>query len=331
MASEYPSMTTRHISVVTPCYNEESNVDALYERVRSVFQKLGLDSYEHLFIDNASTDETVSRLRSLAKRDKHVKVIINTRNFGHIRSPYHALLQCEGDAAIMLAADLQDPPELIPDFLDKWTAGFKVVLGVKTTSEDPALMFALRKLYYALIDRLSDETQVRNSTGFGLYDQSFLKVLRTLEDPYPYFRGIVTELGFSYATIPYAQRKRVKGMTKNNWYTLYDIGIQGIMNHSKIPLRLATMLGLFSAALSLVAAAAYLVMKLVFWSNLPIGIAPIIIGMFFIASVQLLFLGVLGEYVGSIYTQVRNRPLVVERERINFDEQESEQNGTTLH
>ena len=304
---------------MTPCYNEELNVEVLYERVRTVFERLGRNSYEHVFIDNASTDGTLDRLRNLAERDKRVKVIVNTRNFGHIRSPYHALLQCRGDAVIMIASDLQDPPELIPEFLEKWEAGSKVVLGVKATSEDPALMFAIRRLYYALIDRLSDEPQVRDSTGFGLYDQSFVQVLRSLADPYPYFRGIVTELGFSYATVPYAQQRRAKGVTKNNWYTLYDIGIQGIMNHSKIPLRLATMLGLASAGLSLVAAVAYLVMKLVFWYDLPIGIAPIIIGMFFVASVQLLFLGVLGEYIGSIYTQVRNRPLVVERERINFD------------
>ncbi len=304
---------------MTPCYNEELNVEVLYERVRTVFERLGRNSYEHVFIDNASTDRTLDRLRNLAERDKRVKVIVNTRNFGHIRSPYHALLQCRGDAVIVIASDLQDPPELIPEFLEKWEAGCKVVLGVKATSEDPALMFAIRRLYYALIDRLSDEPQVRDSTGFGLYDQSFVQVLRGLADPYPYFRGIVAELGFSYATVPYAQQKRTKGVTKNNWYTLYDIGIQGIMNHSKIPLRLATMLGLASAGLSLVAAVTYLVMKLVFWYDLPIGIAPIIIGMFFVASVQLLFLGVLGEYIGSIYTQVRNRPLVVERERINFD------------
>lgn len=305
---------------MTPCYNEALNVEVLYERVRAVFEDLGQNSYEHVFIDNASTDGTVDRLRRLASRDKRVKVIVNTRNFGHIRSPYHALLQCKGDAVIVLASDLQDPPELIPEFLKKWNAGYRVVLGVKATSEDSAVMFAIRKLYYALIDRLSDERQVRDSTGFGLYDRSFLEVLRTLDDPYPYFRGIVAELGFSYTTVPYAQQRRAQGVTKNNWYTLYDIGIQGIMNHSKIPLRFATMLGLASAALSLAAAGGYLVMKLVFWSDLPIGIAPIIIGMFFLASVQLLFLGVLGEYVGSIYTQVRNRPLVVERERINFDD-----------
>jgi len=314
----------KHICVITPCYNEEQNVESLCVRLRAVFARLEGYTYEHLFIDNASTDGTVDRLRVIAAGDLRVKVIVNTRNFGHIRSPYHALLQCRGDAAIILAADLQDPPELIAAFLEQWASGHKVVLGVKTTSEEPRLLFALRNLYYVLIDRLSDERQVRNCTGFGLYDRSFLRVLRSLTDPYPYFRGIVAELGFAYVTIPYTQQRRAKGATKNNWYTLYDIGIQGVMNHSKIPLRLATILGLASGAFSLIAAGGYLAMKLLFWYELPIGIAPIVIGMFFVSSVQLLFLGVLGEYIGSIYTQVRNRPLVVERERINFDEDSKE-------
>jgi glycosyltransferase involved in cell wall biosynthesis len=248
-----------------------------------------------------------------------VKVIVNTRNFGHIRSPYHGLLQCRGDAVIGLASDLQDPPELIPAFLSKWEEGNKVVLGVKTASEEPRLMFAIRKRYYALIDRLSETPQVRNSTGFGLYDQSVLSVLRNLTDPYPYFRGIVSELGFAYATVPYAQPKRTGGVTKNSLYTLYDMGIAGIVNHSKIPLRLATIVGFCSAVMCLLGALAYLVVKLLFWYNLPVGIAPLIITLFFLSSVQLFFLGILGEYVGAIYTQVRNRPLVIERERINFD------------
>jgi glycosyltransferase involved in cell wall biosynthesis len=309
-----------HISVLTPCYNEAGNVEALYERIRAVFEHLDGYTYEQVYIDNASTDETVSILRKLAAGDKRVKVIVNTRNFGHIRSPYHGILQCRGDAVISMASDLQDPPELIPEFLKKWNEGYRVVLGVKTASEEPAVMFAIRKLYYGLIDRLSEVRQVRNNTGFGLYDRTFLSVLRQLNDPYPYFRGIVAELGFRYATIPYLQPKRTRGVTKNNFYTLYDMGIQGIMNHSKIPLRLAGMLGFASAVLSLLAAMVYLVVKLLFWYNLPIGIAPLIIGVFFISSVQLFFLGVLGEYVGSIYTHVRSRPLVVELERINFDE-----------
>ena len=309
----------RTITVLTPCYNEADNVQALYDRVRAVFQPLDEYTYEHLFIDNASTDATVSILRGIAERDKNVKVIVNTRNFGHVRSPYHALLQCRGDAVIGMAADLQDPPELIPAFLEKWREGYKVVLGVKAASEESTLMFGIRRLGYSVIDRLSEVKQVRNSTGFGLYDKAFVTVLRRLPDPYPYFRGIVAELGFRYATVPYAQPKRVRGITKNNLYTLYDLGVQGIVNHSRIPLRLATIVGFISSVLSLITALVYFVMKMVFWYRLPIGVAPVIIGLFCVASVQLFFLGVLGEYVGSIYTQVRNRPLVVEAERINFD------------
>jgi glycosyltransferase involved in cell wall biosynthesis len=314
----------RTVTVLTPCYNEADNVRALYERVRAVFQPLDGYHYEHVFIDNASTDETVSILRDIAARDKQVKVIVNTRNFGHIRSPYHALLQCRGDAVIGMAADLQDPPELIPAFLEKWREGYKVVLGVKSASEESIVMSAIRRWGYGVIDRLSEVKQVRNSTGFGLYDKAFVSVLRRLPDPYPYFRGIVAELGFRYATVPYTQPKRTGGITKNNAYALYDIGVLGIVNHSKIPLRLATIAGFCSSVVSLVAALVYFGMKMLFWYNLPIGIAPLIIGLFGVASVQLFFLGVLGEYVGSIYTQVRNRPLVIEQERINFpDDTES--------
>jgi polyisoprenyl-phosphate glycosyltransferase len=308
----------RRISILTPCYNEADNVDALYERVRAVFVPLPEYTYEHVFIDNASTDETVAKLRALAARDPNVKVIINTRNFGHVRSPYHALLQCRGDAVIGMAADLQDPPELIPAFLEKWREGYKVVLGVKAAAEESAAMFAIRRLGYGVIDRLSEVKQVRNSTGFGLYDKAFVSVLRRLPDPYPYFRGLVAELGFRYATVPYTQPKRTKGVTKNNLYMLYDLGVQGIVNHSRIPLRFATIVGFISSVVSLMAAFVYFVMKMLFWYDLPIGVAPVIIGLFCVASVQLFFLGVLGEYVGSIYTQVRNRPLVVEEERINF-------------
>jgi glycosyltransferase involved in cell wall biosynthesis len=310
----------RTITVMTPCFNEADNVDVLYERVKAVFAPLTDYRYEHVFIDNASTDETVDRLRAIAARDRNVKVIVNTRNFGHVRSPYHALLQCRGDAVIGMAADLQDPPELIPAFLEKWREGYKVVLGVKAASKESAVMFAIRRIGYGIIDRLSEVKQVRNSTGFGLYDKAFVTVLRRLPDPYPYFRGIVAELGFRYATVPYTQPQRTRGVTKNNLYRLYDLGVQGIVNHSKIPLRIATIVGFFSSVVSLAAAFVYFVMKLVFWYRLPIGVAPVIIGLFCVASVQLFFLGVLGEYVGSIYTQVRNRPLVVEQDRINFDD-----------
>jgi glycosyltransferase involved in cell wall biosynthesis len=314
--SEIPTIT-----VLTPCYNEAENVRTLYERVRAVFQPLSQYRYEHLFIDNASTDATVAILREIAAVDKNVKVIVNTRNFGHVRSPYHALLQCRGDAVIGMAADLQDPPELIPAFLAKWREGYKVVLGIKEAAEESPLMSAIRRAGYRVIDRLSEVKQVRNSTGFGLYDKAFVAVLRRLPDPYPYFRGIVAELGFRYATVPYTQPQRTRGITKNNLYTLYDLGVQGIVNHSRIPLRVATIIGFISSVITLLAALVYFVMKMLFWYNLPIGVAPVIIGLFCVASVQLFFLGVLGEYVGSIYTQVRNRPLVVEQERINFDDE----------
>ena len=313
--SEIPTIT-----VLTPCYNEAENVRTLYERVRAVFAPLREYRYEHLFIDNASTDATVAILREIAAADRNVKVIVNTRNFGHVRSPYHALLQCRGDAVIGMAADLQDPPELIPAFLAKWREGYKVVLGIKEAAEESALMSAIRRVGYRVIDRLSEVKQVRNSTGFGLYDKAFVSVLRRLPDPYPYFRGIVAELGFRYATVPYKQPLRKRGFTKNNLYTLYDLGMQGIVNHSRIPLRVATILGFVSSVVTLLVALVYFVMKMLFWYDLPIGVAPVVIGLFCVASVQLFFLGVLGEYVGSIYTQVRNRPLVVEQERINFDD-----------
>ena len=308
------------ISVLTPCYNEADNVEALYERVKAVFDGLGVYAYEHVFIDNASIDGTDCILRRLAAKDRRVKVIVNTRNFGHVRSPYYAMLQCSGDAVIGMAADLQDPPELIPAFLEKWREGYKVVLGVKASAEESPLMFAIRRIGYRVIDRLSEVEQVRNCTGFGLYDKAFISVLRRLPDPYPYFRGIVAELGFRYATIPYTQPKRAAGVTKNNLYRLYDLGMQGIVNHSKVPLRLATMIGFVASVVSFTTAVGYFIAKMLFWYRLPIGFAPVIIGLFCIASVQLFFLGVLGEYIGSIYTQVRNRPLVVEQERINFDD-----------
>lgn len=310
----------RTVTILTPCYNEADNVQALYERVREVFKPLAGYEYDHLFIDNASTDRTVDILREIASRDTRVKVIVNTRNFGHIRSPIHALLQCRTDAVIILAADFQDPPEVIPALLEKWREGFKVVLAVKSASEESALMFMIRRIGYRIVDKLSEVKQVRNNTGFGLYDKAFVTVLRRLPDPYPYFRGIVAELGFRHATVPYAQPKRTRGVTKNNLYMLYDLGVQGIVNHSRIPLRLAAIGGFVSSVVSLIAALVYFVMKMVFWYDLPIGVAPVIIGLFCVASVQLFFLGVLGEYVGSIYTQVRNRPLVVEQERINFDD-----------
>ena len=308
----------KKISIVTPCFNEENNVEALYQEVRKIFAELGTFKYEHIFIDNASKDRTPAILRKLAASDRNVKVILNARNFGHIRSPFYALLQANGDAVILMVADLQDPPHLIKEFVKKWQEGFKVVIGVKEQSEESPLMFKVRKMYYGLINRLSDTELVKNYTGFGLYDKKIVDILRDMRDPYPYFRGLISEIGFEQCRIPYRQPLRKRGITKNNFYTLYDMAMLGITSHSKIPLRLATMLGFVTSFLSLVVALVYLVYKLVFWNSFSLGIAPMVIGVFFFASVQLFFIGIIGEYIGTIYTQVLKRPLVVEKERINF-------------
>lgn len=307
------------ISILTPCYNEEENVREVYRQVREVMAALPQYEYEHLFIDNASQDHTVDILRELAAEDKRVKVIVNTRNFGHIRSPYHGLLQARGEAVIKLVADLQDPPEMIPEFLRKWEEGYKVVIAVKKESRESRLMFAVRKAYYRLVQRLSEIELVENFTGFGLYDREVIEKLREVDDPYPYFRGLICDLGYERAEIPYTQPQRARGITKNNFYTLYDMAMLGITNHSKVPLRLATMTGFAMSLLSLLVALGYLVYKLVEWKNFQLGMAPLVIGLFFFASVQLIFIGILGEYIGAIHTQVLKRPLVVEKERINFE------------
>jgi glycosyltransferase involved in cell wall biosynthesis len=229
------------------------------------------------------------------------------------------LLQTGGDAAILMASDLQDPPAMIEDFISKWEGGFKIVVGVKTKSEENPVMFAVRKLYYNLIGKYAETEQIKNFTGFGLYDKKFIDTLRQLKEPYPYFRGLITEIGFERAQIEFVQPKRKKGITKNNFYTLYDIAMLGFVNHSKVPLRMATFIGFSVAILSLLLAIVYFVYKIIFWSQFQVGIAPMVIGVFFFGAVQLLFIGIIGEYIGAIYTQVKNRPLVVERERINFD------------
>ena len=311
-------MTKKLISVVTPCYNEEGSVRELHARIKDVFAKLPTYDFEHICIDNNSSDRTVELLREIARGDKTLKVIVNARNFGHIRSPHHALLQAKGDAVILMMSDLQDPPELIAQFVAKWEAGFKVVLAVKTQSEETPLMFLVRKVYYDVIGRLSEVRLVKNSTGFGLYDRAVMDVVRTVDDPYPYFRGLICDIGFEQAHIEYLQARRRRGITKNNFYTLYDMAMLGITDHSKVPLRLATMLGFAMSALSFAIGLSYLVAKLVFWNRFELGTAPLLIGLFLFSSVQLFFIGILGEYIGAIHTQVLKRPLVIEKERINF-------------
>lgn len=308
----------RLISIVTPCYNEEENVREVYEQVKEVFDDLEDYTYEHIFIDNASKDKTVAILREIAKDDKRVKVIVNTRNFGHIRSPYHAMLQTKGDAVTFIAADLQDPSYLIKEFIRKWEEGYKVVMGIKKQSEESRIIFGLRKLYYRVLRRLSDVELVEQYTGFGLYDRQVVEILRGLNDPYPYIRGLIADIGFESAKIEYVQPRRKRGITKNNFYTLFDMVMLGMTSYSKVPLRLATMLGFVLAVISMLAAIFYFVYKIIFWKSFSLGIAPLVVGLFFFASVQLFFIGIVGEYVGFIHTQVLKRPLVIERERINF-------------
>jgi glycosyltransferase involved in cell wall biosynthesis len=307
------------ISVVTGCFNEEPNVRDLYEQVRVVVESLPGYTYEHLFIDNASTDGTVAVLRELAAVDPRVKVIVNTRNFGHLRSPHHAILQASGEAVIYIVADLQDPPELIREFIARWEEGYKVVVGVRAASAEKPPMRWVRALYYTVIERLSEVPQVRNFTGFGLYDREVIEQVREIDDPYPYFRGLICDLGYRRAEITYSQPARQHGSSKNNLYTLYDLAMLGVTNHSKVPLRLATMAGFLLSIVAIGVSVVYLVMKLLFWQTFSFGLAPVLIGIYFFGAVQLLFIGVMGEYVGSIHTQVYHRPLVVEKERINLD------------
>lgn len=307
------------ISVVTPCFNEEGNISDVYEQTKAIFSDLPQYDYEHIFIDNASTDKTIDILKQIARLDKNVKIIVNTRNFGHIRSPIHALLQARGDAIIMLLSDLQDPPILMKKFIQKWEEGYKIVIGIKNKSLENPLMFLIRKIYYSLIKKFAEIEQINNFFGYGLYDRKFIEILRQINDPYPYFRGLINEIGFERAEISYTQAKRKKGKSKNNFYTLYDIAMLGFVNHSKVPLRLASFIGFIISVISFIIAAVYLTYKLLYWREFQLGLAPLIIGIFFFSSVQLFFIGLLGEYIGAIYTQVQHRPMVIEKERVNFD------------
>ncbi len=307
------------ISIVSPCYNEEDNVLEFYRQIKDVAQKFPQYQFEYILIDNASTDKTVPLLKELASKDKNLKIIVNSRNFGHVRSPYYALLQAKGDAVVLLNSDLEDPPQLIEEFIKKWEEGFKIVKSVKTNSKENPLMFLVRKFFYFLLDKLSEIRLTRNFNGFGLYDKVVIDTLRKIDDPYPYLRGLISDIGFEAATVPYVKPIRKKGRTKNNFYTLYDVAILAITNYSKVPLRLATILGFMMSFLSLCVAIGYTVYKLSHWEEFRLGMAPVVVGVFFLGSVQLFFIGIIGEYIGNIFTQVKKRPLVIEKERINFD------------
>ncbi|HLJ88363.1 MAG TPA: glycosyltransferase [Candidatus Angelobacter sp.] len=309
----------KSISVVTPCYNEELNVLELYERVRAVFVRLGRYHYEHIFIDNRSTDNTFAILKHLAENDHNVKVIRNTRNFGHLRSPMHALLQARGDAVICLMADLQDPPEILFDLIAEWEKGVPIVIAIKTQSRESGLMYSIRSFYYRLVRRLSDIETYEHFTGFGLYDRKVMELVKTFRDPYPYFRGMIAEIGLSHSEVEYEQQRRKRGKTKNNIFTLYDLAMLGITSLSKVPLRAVTFTGFAGSALSFLVGFAYLVYKLIFWTNFSVGIAPLVIGFFFFGSLQMVFMGIIGEYIGNIHTFAQDRPLVFESDRINFE------------
>ncbi len=306
------------ISIVTACYNEEDNVQLLYERVRDVMRTLPQYQYEHIFIDNASADKTVAMLKLIAAQDKNIKIIVNTRNFGHIRSPFFGLLQAKGDAVISVVCDLQDPPELIPEFIKKWEAGYKIVAAIKESTDENARMARIRKLCYQAFAKISATQPIKNFTGFGLYDKQVMQTLKTFDDPYPFFRGMIAEVGFDVARVPYRQPVRHKGFTKNNFFTLYDMAMLAMTSYSKMPMRIATAFGFACSALSLIIAIVFLLLKLIFWQYFTIGVAPILIGMFFFASVQLFFVGLLGEYISAIHTHVQKRPLVVVKETVNF-------------
>ncbi len=278
-----------------------------------------LYDYEHIFADNDSQDQTLSILKEIAQQDRHVKIIANSRNFGFVRSSYYALLQGQGDAVSLIFADLQDPPELLVDFLQKWEEGYQVIKGVKISSQENSIVYAIRKFYYSLVSYLSEDVDLTsNFTGFGLYDQKVLEALRSIDDPYPYLKGLISEVGFKNTIINYRQAVRKKGKSSFNFYRMYDLAMLGITTYSNFPLRIATMAGFSLSILSFLIGFITLIIKLLYWNLFPIGIAAIIIGLFFFSSVQLFFIGLLGEYIGLINRRSLKRPLIIERERINF-------------
>lgn len=309
----------KKISILVPTYNEEENVVPLAEVIIEYFLNyLSEYDYEIVFIDNASQDKTRNLLRELCNKNKRIKSIFNAKNFGQFNSPYYGLLQTSGDCVILLCADFQDPIEMIPKFVEEWEKGYKIVIGQKTTSRENPIMYVLRSLYYKAIKKMSDVEQIEHFTGFGLYDREFIEVLRDLNDPTPFLRGIVAELGWKCKTIPYEQQKRRAGKTKNNFYKLYDAAMLSFTSYTKVGLRIATFLGFFAALISILIGIFYFIIKLLNWNDYSMGTASIVIGLFFLGAVQLIFIGLLGEYILSMNQRIMNRPLVIEEERINF-------------
>lgn len=308
------------ISILIPTYNEEENVQPLADAIMKEMENdLSEYEYEIIFIDNDSKDDTRHILRTMCKENTNIKAIFNAKNFGQFNSPYYGLLQTTGDCTILLCADFQDPIEMIPRFVHEWEEGYKIVIGQKTTSQENKIMYFLRSLYYKMIKKFSDVEQIEHFTGFGLYDREFIDVLRDLDDPTPFLRGIVAELGYKRKDIPYTQQKRRAGKTSNNLYKLYDAAMLSFTSYTTIGLRLSTFLGFGVAMLSIIIAIVYFVLKLILWDDFVAGTAPILIGMFFLGAVQLIFMGLMGEYILSINHRIMKRPLVIEEERVNFD------------
>ena len=305
------------ISIVTPTFNEEENIQKLCLGIKDSMKNLNIN-YEHIVIDNCSTDKTIEKLKIICSKDQNVKAIINARNFGHIKSPFHGILQSTGDACILMASDFQDPLDLIPTYIKKWQSGSKIVLGKKISSEENNLVFSIRKFFYKFLNRISETKLTENTTGSGIFDKSVISQLKNINDPYPYLRGLLNELSDEIDVVEFNQPKRLSGKTKNNIFTLYDIGMLGIIKHSRAPLRLVTFLGFVLSFFSLFTAFIYFVYKLIYWNSFEVGIAPLVIGIFGFASIQILLLGIIGEYVGILLIHLRNLPLVIEKERINF-------------
>lgn len=312
------------ISIMIPTYNEEDNARPIYEAVKKEMeQSLPEYDYEILFIDNCSQDRTRAILREICEENHRVRAIFNVRNFGQFNSPYYGLINTSGDCTISLCADFQDPVEMIPQFVRKWEEGYKIVCAVKTASKENPLMYWMRSVYYKLIHKVSSVDMIQNFTGFGLYDKQFLNVLRNLDDPTPFYRGLVAELGFKQAFIPYTQEKRRAGKTSNNWATLYDAAFLSFTTYTKIGLRLPTILGFIMSVLSLLVAIGYMICKFIWWDRFQAGVAPMLIGVFFLGAVQLFFIGIMGEYILAMNERMKRRPLVVEEERINFCEEDT--------
>lgn len=315
-------MTATHrkkISIMTPCFNEEGGINECYEKIKELFQtKLQEYDYEHLFIDNCSNDGTVSILKSIAIRDRNVKIIINSRNFGLSRSPFYGTLQATGDAVVPMVADLQTPPELIPEFVRKWEAGYKMVLGIRVGMNDGRIIGFVRNLFYRIIKRMSNIEQIEHFIGYGLFDKQIIKILRDLNDPTPYFRGMISEIGFEKAFVQYQQPPRRHGRSHHSFFDLLELAILGLTSYSKVPLRIMTILGVSLSVLSMFVSVGYLIAKILFWESFDLGLAPLIIGFFFFSSIQLMCIGLLGEYLAAMLDMTRKRPLVIEKERINF-------------